>query len=280
VLPVDNAAIQDVAKSPQPGSVAAPGGAGYHRAVMSKFAVILPAAGKSSRFSLQKRKKPFVDLKGRAIWLRAAEHFANRDDVVQTLVVLAPDDVEWFKEKFAPNLAFMNVELVTGGAERADSVRNALARVRPEADFVAVHDAARPLLVQEWIDRVFRAAEKSGAAILATPVTSTLKRGSPDGTIESTVSRTGLWAAQTPQVFRRQLLLDAYAKQGTLQPTDEAQLVEQLGHPVALVEGSPLNFKITTHEDFRLAEVALEALPKPKTLRALHPFADEDPRFL
>jgi len=247
---------------------------------MSKFAAILPAAGKSSRFSLQKRKKTFVELKGRAVWLRAAEHFANRDDVIQTLVVLAPDDVEWFKEKFAPNLAFMNVELVTGGAQRADSVRNALARVRPEAEFVAVHDAARPLLVPEWIDRVFRAAEASGAAILATPVTSTLKRVKKDSTIEATVPRDGLWAAQTPQVFRRQLLLDAYSRQGSLQPTDEAQLVEQLGHPVTLVEGSPLNLKITTYEDFRLAEAALEALPKPKTLRALHPFADEDPRFL
>lgn len=247
---------------------------------MSKFAVILPAAGKSSRFTFQKRKKTFADLKGRAVWLRAIEHFANRDDVVQSLVVLAPDDIEWFKEKFAPNLAFMNVEIVAGGAERADSVRNALARVRPEAEFVAVHDAARPLLVQEWIDRVFKAAEKSGAAILATPVTSTLKRARLDGTIEDTVSRSGLWAAQTPQVFRRQLLLDAYARQGNLRPTDEAQLVEQLGHPVTLVEGSPLNFKITTFEDFRLAEVALDALPRPKTLRALHPFADEEPRMI
>ncbi len=261
-------------------SVAGSDGAGYHRAVMAKFAVILPAAGKSSRFSLQKRKKPFVDLKGRAVWLRTAEHFVNRDDVVQTLVVLAADDVEWFKEKFAPNLAFMNVEIVVGGAERADSVRNALARVRPDAEYVAVHDAARPLLVQEWVDRVFRAAEKSGAAILATPVTSTLKRGRSDGTIDATVSRSGLWAAQTPQVFRRQLLLDAYAQQGNLQPTDEAQLVEQLGHAVTLVDGSSMNIKITSYEDFRLAEAALDALPKPKALRALHPFADEEPRMI
>jgi 2-C-methyl-D-erythritol 4-phosphate cytidylyltransferase len=246
---------------------------------MSRFAVILPAAGRSTRFTLQKRKKAFVDLKGRAVWLRAAELFVNREDVVQTLVVVSPDDLEWFKEKFAPNLAFMNVEIVTGGAERADSVRNALARVRPEAEFVAVHDAARPLLVPEWIDRVFRAAEKTGAAILATPVTSTLKRARPDGTIEETVSRTGLWAAQTPQVFRRELLLEAYARQGTLQPTDEAQLLEQAGRPVALVEGSPLNIKITTNDDFRLAEVALDALPKPRALRALHPFADEEPRL-
>lgn len=247
---------------------------------MPKFAVILPAAGKSTRFQMQKRKKPFVELRGRAVWLRAAELFCNRDDVLQTLVVVAPDDLEWFKEKFAPNLAFLNVEIVTGGTERADSVRNALARVKPEADFVAVHDAARPLLVPEWIDRVFRAAEQSGAAILATPITSTLKRAGPQRTIEATVSRDGLWAAQTPQVFRRQLLLDAYAQQGAAQPTDDSQLVEQLGVEVTLVEGSPLNFKITTNDDFRLAEVAIDALPRPKTLRALHPFADEEPRMI
>lgn len=246
---------------------------------MPKFAVILAAAGKSSRFQMQKRKKPFVELRGRAVWLRAAELFVNRDDVVQTLVVVSPDDLDWFKEKYAPNLAFMDVEIVPGGAERADSVRNGLARVKPEAEFVAVHDAARPLLVPEWIDRVFAAAAKSGAAILASPVTSTLKRAKPNGTIDETVSRERLWAAQTPQVFRRQLLLDAYARQGALTPTDEAQLVEQLGVPVTLVEGSSLNIKITTNEDFRLAESALDALPKPKALRALHPFADEQPRL-
>lgn len=247
---------------------------------MPKFAVILPAAGKSTRFQMQKRKKPFVELRGRAVWLRAAELFCNRDDVLQTLVVVAPDDLEWFKEKFAPNLAFLNVEIVPGGAERADSVRNALARVKPEADFVAIHDAARPLLVPEWIDRVFREAEKSGAAILATPITSTLKREGVQRTIDATVSREKLWAAQTPQVFRRQMLLDAYAQQGKSLPTDDAQLVEQLGVSVTLVEGSPLNFKITTSDDFRLAEVAIDALPRPKTLRALHPFADEEPRMI
>lgn len=246
---------------------------------MAKFAVILPAAGKSSRFQMQKRKKPFVDLRGRAIWLRAAEHFVNRADVVQTLIAVSPEDLDWFKEKFAPNLAFMNIDIVTGGAERADSVRNALARVKPEAEFVAVHDAARPLLVPEWVDRVFQSAEKTGAAILAIPITSTIKRARGDGTIEQTVSRDGLWAAQTPQVFRRDWLMEAYAQQGTLQPTDEAQLLEQAGRTVTLVEGSPLNMKITTDADYRLADVALDALPKPKALRALHPFADEDPRM-
>ena len=103
---------------------------------MSRFAVILPAAGKSSRFAVQQsKKKVFVELKGRPVWVRTAEAFVNRDDVVQTIIVLSPDDIDWFKEKFRPNLAFMNIEIVAGGAERADSVRNALARVRADVAF-------------------------------------------------------------------------------------------------------------------------------------------------
>ena len=232
---------------------------------MSKFAVILPAAGKSSRFATQQsKKKVFVELKGRPVWVRTAELFVNREDVVQTIMVVAPDDIEWFKEKFRPNIAFMEIEFVAGGAERADSVMNALTRVRADVDYVAVHDAARPLIVKDWITRVFRAAEQHGAALLATPVTSTLKRVGNNEQIVETVPRSNLWAAQTPQVFRRQLLLDAYARRGNLHPTDEAQLVEHLGHPVHVVEGSPLNIKITTQDDFRMAEFLLDALAEGK----------------
>jgi 2-C-methyl-D-erythritol 4-phosphate cytidylyltransferase len=246
---------------------------------VATFAVILAAAGRSTRFQLNKRKKPFVELKGRAVWLRAAELFINRDDVVQTLIAVSPDDMEWFKEKFRPNLAFSDIEIVAGGAERADTVQNALAKVREDVDFVAVHDAARPLMVTEWIDAIFAEAERCGAVIPAIPVTSTLKRVAEDKTITETVPRSELWQAQTPQVFRRELLLEAFAKRGDTEATDEAQLVEQLGHAVSIVEGSPMNIKITTGHDFRMAESLLDALPK-KAIRALHPFADEDPLAL
>ena len=247
---------------------------------MASFAVILPAAGKSSRFSGETRhKKVFTDLKGRAVWLRAAELFTERKDVVQTLVVISPEDMEFFKLKFGPNLAFMDLELVEGGPQRADSVENALNRVREDVEFVAVHDAARPLMVAEWIDRVFAAAEASGAAIPGVRISSTIKRTDGKQVIRETVPREGLWAAQTPQVFRRELLVEAYGNRGDLQPTDEAQLVEHLGHPVTLVEGSPMNLKITTQDDFQMAKALFDALPK-KTLRSLHPFADEEPRSL
>jgi 2-C-methyl-D-erythritol 4-phosphate cytidylyltransferase len=247
---------------------------------MPKFAVILPAAGNSTRFQQQNRKKVFVELKGRPVWVRSTEFFVNRDDVVQTIITIAPDDVEWFREKFRPNLAFLNVEIVPGGKERVDSVQNALAKIRNDVDFVAVHDAARPLLAKEWVTEVFAAAEKYGAALLAVPITSTIKKVDDNHVVKQTVDRTGLWAAQTPQVFRRDLLVNAFAQRGSLNATDETQLVEKLGHPVHVVPGSPLNLKITTPDDFRMAEVLLDVLPKEKGFGSLHPFADEEPRFL
>jgi len=247
---------------------------------MATFAVIIPAAGKSTRFRANRRKKPFVDLKGRAIWLRSAELFVSREDVVKTLVVVSEDDLEWFKEKFRPNLAFMDIEIVPGGAERCESVQNALARVPADVDFVAIHDAARPLITKEWVDDIFRAAETANAVVPAVPVAGTLKRVGRDSKVEETVSREGLWEAQTPQVFRRELLLQAFAKRGDLHPTDEAQLVEHFGETVTVIKGSPMNFKITTSDDFKMASVVLGALPKPKTFDALHPFADEEPRGL
>ena len=242
---------------------------------MSKFAVILPAAGRSSRFRDKHYKKPFVPLDNKAVWLHSAEKFLNRDDVKQVILVISPEDREAFDSKFAANVMILGIEVVEGGAERSDSIDNALAKVRDDIDFIAVHDAARPCIANEWIDNVFAAAEKSNAAILAIPIAGTIKRVA-NGNISETVPRANLWEAQTPQVFRRQLLLDAYAKRGNEPATDDAELVERLGKPVTIVEGSPINLKITTKEDLRLAAHALKALPKPKTLGGLHPFESDD----
>lgn len=243
---------------------------------MAKFAVIIAAAGSSSRFKSQSYKKPFAPLANKAVWLHSAEKFLNRDDVKQVALVIAPEDREDFSFKFGANVAIMGIDVVEGGSERADSIQKALARVKPDVDFIAVHDAARPCLAEEWIDAVFAAAEKSDAAILAVPVSGTLKRVAADHTIAETIARDNLWEAQTPQVFRRQLLLEAYAKRGDFRATDDAQLVERVGHAVTIVPGSPINLKITTREDLRLAERALAAMPKPKFTGPAHPFADDD----
>ncbi len=243
---------------------------------MARFAVILPAAGSSTRFDHPYYKKPFAPLRDQAIWLHSANKFVNRSDVCQTIVVVAPEDEEEFLNKFEPNLAFLEVTVALGGRERADSVANALRQVTDEADYVAVHDAARPLVAEKAIDQVFQEAQRTGAAILATSVVGTLKRVTQGQLISETVPRHGLWEAQTPQVFQRSLLEQAYASRGKLTATDDAQLVEQLGHPVTIVEGSRLNFKITTQDDLRLAEVAFSLVPKPTPGGGLHPFDDDD----
>ena len=244
---------------------------------MPKFAVILPAAGQSSRFK-DKEKKPFVNLDGRAVWLRSAEHFVNRPEVCQCLIVINPEDDEMFRRRFGPNLAFMNVQIVAGGAERFESIANALNLVNAEADFVAVHDAVRPCLTDSLITSVFTRAEQTGAAMLAVPVTDTVKQASAQKTIEATLPRQGLWLAQTPQVFRRDWLLSAYADRARLGKaiTDDAQIIEAAGHAVHLVEGATTNIKITTRNDLFLAEAILKSMPKPKPSGPIHPFADEE----
>ena len=223
---------------------------------MAKFSVILLAAGKSTRFGDRNYKKPFIPLANKPVWLHAAERFVNRPDVVQTIVVIATEDREFFQMKFGANMAILGFEVVAGGAERADSVQAALDKVTSDADYVAIHDAARPCLVDSWIDKVFAAATKSGAAILAVPVANTLKRSADGQTVVETIPRDGLWEAQTPQVFQRDLIMKAYASRGDFAATDDAQLVERLGQPVTLVRGSGLNLKITTREDLKLAESA------------------------
>ncbi len=243
---------------------------------MSKFAVILPAAGKSTRFTGFQRRKPFVELKGRPIWVRTAEHFLNRPDVCQTILVVAPEDIDWFRDTFRANLAFLEVTVVTGGASRAESVRNGLQAITEPADFVAVHDAARPVLTATWIDQIFAAAETHKAAIPGLKISSTVKKVRQDGTISETIDRNGLVQAQTPQVFERTLLQKAVAACRNLaSATDEASLVEQIGHPVYVIDGWPMNIKITTSDDFCLAELYLGALPKSGGFGALHPFHDE-----
>ena len=243
---------------------------------MATFGVILAAAGQSSRFKDANYKKPFAPLAGRPVWLHSAEKFLDRPDVKQVVIVVAPEDRAAFVEKFAANLAFMGITLAEGGSHRAESVRNGLAKLGPEIDTVAIHDAARPCLAATWIDAVFAAGARTGAAILATPVVGTLKRVAADNTITATVDRTGLWEAQTPQVFSRALLEKAFGAAMPGVPTDEAAVVEAIGHPVTVVPGSPLNLKITSREDLRMAEKCLDALPRPRLSGPSNPFAEDD----
>ena len=228
----------------------------------STFALILAAAGKSSRFSTVGSsdptvKKTFAHLGGKPVWLRSVEKFTSRDDVTQVIVVVSPEDISWFRKYYAAEINRMLLLIVAGGENRVDSIRNGLIAVSPRVGYVAIHDAARPFVTEHEISAVFSTAKKRGAALLAAPVIGTIKRV-VDDQVETTVPREHLWEAQTPQVFRRDLIIEAYQQKIRGVPTDDAQLVEQLGQPVYVVSSNRGNMKITTPSDMVLAKYLIE----------------------
>jgi 2-C-methyl-D-erythritol 4-phosphate cytidylyltransferase len=241
---------------------------------MPKVSAIVVAAGSGERFG-GGENKVFAQLDGQPLFLRALQLFVNREDVCQTILVVSPADMDQMKSKFGANLGFMGVKLVEGGSERHESVANGLAAVSEEVEFVAVHDAVRVCVAVEWIDQVFEAAAKTGAAAPVCPITSTLKRLGKDGIITETVAREGLHMAQTPQVFRKAWLTRAYddfvsgaiGLPDGIPLTDDAQLVTAAGHPVMGVHGDPRNIKITTKGDMVLASAILKALPQKPVAR-------------
>jgi 2-C-methyl-D-erythritol 4-phosphate cytidylyltransferase len=208
-------------------------------------------------------RKVFLELAGRPLLFHTLDRFLPfRGRIVQTIVLFHPDDLASAERDLGATLrtAYHVTDLVAGGERRQDSVRAGLARVGDQAALVAIHDGVRPFVPSAAVAAAFDAAEQVGAAIVATPMKPTVKRVA-DRRIVATVDRRDLWGAQTPQVFRRELILDAYAaaEREGLDVTDDASLVEHLGHPVAIVPGSDLNLKITTPEDLDLARAILAA---------------------
>lgn len=241
---------------------------------MPKFAVIITAAGRGQRFG-GKRNKAFAKLQDRPLFIRAIELFVNREDVCQMILVVAGGDADHVKEQYGPNLGFMGVVLAIGGENRWQSVSNALELVAEDADFVAVHDAARICTTTEMIDRVFAGAVRSGAAVLAAPLSGTIKRVSAEGTVQQTVSRERLYEAQTPQVFEKDLLIRTYRSvEDSTAATDDADVVAAAGHDVAVIDSDLSNLKITFPGDLALAGAILKSRPKPKAARPRGPFEE------
>ena len=225
----------------------------------SPVALLIAAAGLGTRMGGQ--RKPFLELAGRPVLYHTLDRFARfRGRIRQTLIIVHPDDLDAVRDAWGATLeaTYHVTDLVPGGARRQDSVRAGLQRVRPECELVAIQDAVRPFVPPSAIAASFDAADDVGAALVATPMKPTVKRVA-DGRVLATVDRGDLWCAQTPQVFRRELILDAYAaaERDGLDVTDDAQAVEHFGHPVAVVPGSDLNLKLTTREDLTLAEAIL-----------------------
>jgi 2-C-methyl-D-erythritol 4-phosphate cytidylyltransferase len=230
-------------------------------------AALLLAAGRGERLGLPV-PKAFVPLAGRPLLLHALAALAASPAVERVVPVIARGDFERWEALAAERAAIPKLAPhVFGGERRQDSVAAGLGALSPSFRFVAVHDAARPFVRPAAIARVIEAARREGAAILATPAADTIKRVR-DGRVAATPPREECWAAQTPQVFRVELLREGLAKaqaEGRV-ATDDAQLVEWLGAPVAVVEGDPDNCKLTRPEDLAAAErrLAVAAAPEPR----------------
>jgi len=241
--------------------------------VSKKVAAIICAAGPGSRFG-GKRKKQFVEVAGRAVFMRSLELFANRNDVKQVLLGISKDDEETLKVNWGAKLSFFGVQTFFGGAERFETVIKALDLIKDGIEMIAVHDACRCCATDQLIADVIAKAAETGAAIPAAPVTATIKQVR-DGMIVRTVDRAGLFEAQTPQVFDLALLKKAYANLAKVDKavvTDDAFLVEAIGHKVAIVESDASNIKITRPSDLPIAETILKSKPKPKIEGPMGPF--------
>jgi 2-C-methyl-D-erythritol 4-phosphate cytidylyltransferase len=223
-----------------------------------KVAAIIAAAGAGRRMKTD-RPKQLLSLSGTAIVVHTVRKF-DASPVIDYVIVAAPRESVAEVRSLVESAGFQkSMVVVEGGERRQDSVAIALDKLQPDTSLVAVHDAVRPFVTLAEIESVVREADRRGAAILAVPIVDTVKQVDKDF-VESTLTREHLVLAQTPQVFRTEILREAFerATQDEYYGTDESSLVERLGHPVAIVRGSERNIKITRPSDLTLAQAFLE----------------------
>lgn len=224
--------------------------------------VIVVAAGQGLRLGADQPKQ-YLPLAGCPVLGWTLKAFAAAAGIGRMVAVVPPGDSDFCRSEILEPLGLTErVALVAGGGERQESVFNGLAALAPVPAVVLIHDGVRPLVTGGIIAAVLRGAREWGACIAALPVPDTIKRVAPEGRIGETLPRDGLWQAQTPQGFRFALIWQAHqeARRQGFRGTDDAQLVERLGHAVRVVPGSPGNVKITHPADLALAAALLKSV--------------------
>jgi len=225
---------------------------------MIYVAAIVVAAGKGTRFS-SKTLKPLAKLEGQAVIMHSLAVLNRHPDIKEIIVVVNSHNRGGIFKAIHKSAIKKVKALVLGGARRQDSVAHGLKAVSKEAGFVLIHDAARPLIEGNKISAAIDAAKKSGGAILGVPVKDTVKAIDKKNFVKKNIDRSNLWAIQTPQVFKKELILKAYKKFAKTTVTDDASLVEKLGKKVSVVFGSYDNIKITTPEDLLIAQAIIKS---------------------
>ena len=226
---------------------------------MSRYLAVIPAAGTGSRMG-GTLPKQYLAVGDRPLLYHAIDRLCTHPAIGRVCVILAADDRRFETYDWKPFAAKLE-PLYVGGDSRAATVLNALERISRQAnadDWILVHDAARPCLSARLLDRLIdEVGDDRAGGLLAVPVADTLKRADHDGRSIRTESRTGLWQAQTPQMFRYDLLLRALRSCDLAQATDEAAAVEVLGLHPKLVQSDATNLKVTHAQDLALAELIL-----------------------
>jgi len=228
-----------------------------------KISAIIPAAGLGRRMG--NIKKPYMELAGKPILAHTLEIFQRCKSVNNILVVTAKGDEEHCAVDVIESYSMDKVtDIVVGGNTRQESVFNALQKLPSNTDIVVIHDAVRPFFTEAMIIESIEQADKYGSAVVAVPVKDTIKEADKDGIVQKTLDRQKLWAIQTPQTFKYNLISQAYlkAKENGTQATDDASLIEQMGLKVKLIMGNYENIKITTPEDLIIAEAILKSKEK------------------
>ncbi len=225
----------------------------------SKISVLIPAAGQGKRME-SSVKKPYLMLDDKPILSHTIDCFEQNSVIDEIFVIVDQSDFMVCRENALAPFRYRKVcELVAGGETRQVSVFNGLRALSDDVDFVVVHDGVRPFINDKIIFECLEAAAEWGAAVSAVPVKETIKVANKELFVDHTPQRDRLWQVQTPQVFRKSLIVEAHKKaiHDRIDASDDAALVENLGSSVKLVLGSYKNVKLTTPEDLRIAETLL-----------------------
>jgi len=225
-----------------------------------KTTAIIAAGGIGKRMHIQENKL-FIELLGRPVLSVTISVFESTELLDEIVLVVPPDEMDRTLS-LVKKSGFKKIKnVVSGGQTRQDSVYNGLQAISHDSDIVLIHDGARPFVTKEMIVRAVNEIKTCSAVIVAMPVKDTIKTVGEDGFVMNTLDRELLWQVQTPQVFKKDLIIEAHerAKRVSLQATDDSRLVERLGEKVKVIRGSYENIKITTPEDIKIAEEILRS---------------------
>lgn len=226
---------------------------------MNEVAAIIVAGGSGKRMGMN-IKKQFIEMDGKEILAHTIEAFNRCEIIDEIIVVVGEEDRERVQEDIVNRYGYHKVtRIVEGGKERQDSVYNGLMAVKDEVEYVMIHDGARPFISEAIIEKALKATKQKQATVVAVPVKDTIKVIDKAHKVEDTPNRSALWSVQTPQSFKKELLIKAYtsAKERKLSVTDDSMVVEAYGSEVYIVEGEYNNIKITTVEDLVLGQAIL-----------------------